>query len=86
MNNRSISVIATVECQSQTRGEDVPVAIVIAEKRFEIVETHDRAMVTGVDAGGPITHRLWVEISDGRRFEIHRVLPDGPWRVTTFGV
>jgi hypothetical protein len=76
-------VIATVECQSQTRGEDVPVAVVIGGTRFEIVETRDRAMVTGVDAGGPITHRLWVEISDGRHFQIHRVLPDGPWRVET---
>jgi len=72
VTERSIPVIATVECRSQTRGEDVPVAIVIAEQRFEIVETHDRALVTGVDAGGPITHRLWVEISDGRRFQIHR--------------
>jgi hypothetical protein len=81
MKNHPIPVIATVECQSQARGEDRPVAVVIAGERFEIVDTHDRAMVTGADAGGPITHRLWVEVSDGRRFELHRVLPDGPWRV-----
>ncbi|MDX2437347.1 MAG: hypothetical protein QNL88_09880 [Acidobacteriota bacterium] len=84
MAERAIPIIATVECQSQARGDDVPVAIVIAGERFAIVETLDRAMVTGVEAGEPVTHRLWVEIVDGRRFELTRMLPDGPWRAATF--
>ena len=83
MRRRSIHVIATVECESQTRGDDVPVAVVIAGERFEIVATHDRAMVTSVTAGDPVRHRLWVEVADGRHFELTRVLPTGPWRVRT---
>ena len=81
MQESSIPLIATVECRSQTRGDDVPVAVVIAGERFEIVETIDRAMVTTIDAGRPITHRLWVELDDQRRLELHRILPAGPWRV-----
>ena len=86
MAERSISVIATVECRSQTRGEDVPVAIVIGGERFAIVDTLDRAMVTGADAGQPVTHRLWVETEDRRRFRLTRVLPDGAWRVEVLNV
>lgn len=81
MHERSIPLIAKVECQSQSRGDDVPVAVVIRGERFEIVETIDRAMVTSIDAGRPITHRLWVKLDDQRRLELHRILPDGPWRV-----
>ncbi len=77
----SIPLIATVECRSQSRGDDVPVAVVIGGKRFEIVDTLDRAMITSAEAGDPVRHRLWVEVSGGRRFELTRVLPDGPWRV-----
>ncbi len=84
MAERTIRIIATVECQSQARGDDVPVAIVIAGERFAIVETLDRAMITSIDAGQPVIHRLWVEIVDGRRFELTKVLPDGPWRAATF--
>jgi len=77
----SISLIATVECRSQSRGDDVPVAIVIGGERFEIANTLDRAMITSFEAGDRVRHRLWVEASDGRRFELTRVLPDGSWRV-----
>lgn len=84
MADRAIPIIATVECQSQARGDDVPVAIVIAGERFAIVETLDRAMIAGIEAGGPVTHRLWVEIVDRRQLELTRILPDGPWRAATF--
>ena len=86
VKDRSVPLIATVECQSQARGDDLPVAIVFGGERFEIVNTLDRAMVTGVEAGGPITHRLWVVTEDQRRLKLTRVLPDGKWRVTTFNV
>jgi hypothetical protein len=78
-----IPLIATVECRSQSRGDDVPVAIVLGGERFEIVDTLDRAMITSAEAGDRVRHRLWVEVSDGRRFELTRVLPNGPWRVAT---
>ena len=81
VNESPIPLIAKVECRSQARGDDVPVAIVIGGRRHEIVDTFDRAMVTSADAGQPVTHRLWVELEDGRRFELTRILPDGTWRV-----
>ena len=74
-------VIASVECRSESRGEELPVAIVIGDERLRITDTVDRAMVTSVEAGGPVRHRLWVEVEGGRRFELIRVLPDGAWRV-----
>jgi hypothetical protein len=81
MKHDPIPIIAKVECRSQSRRDDVPIAIIIGGNRFEIVDTLDRAMVTSVDAGAPVTHRLWVEVDDGRRFELTRTLPDGIWRV-----
>ena len=81
MQDEPIPIIATVESRSQSRGDDVPVAIVIGGERFEIVDTLDRAMITSAEAGDPVRHRLWVEASDGRRFELTRILPDGSWRV-----
>ena len=83
MPDRSVAVIAIVECRSEGRGEELPVAVVIGGERFAITETLDRAMVTGIEAGQPVRHRLWVVIEDGRRFELSRVLPEGPWRVRT---
>jgi hypothetical protein len=81
MPDRSVSVIAIVECRSEGRGEELPVAVVIGGERFAITGTLDRAMVTGIEAGQPVRHRLWVETEDGRRFELTRILPDGTWRV-----
>ena len=81
MTTGPIPIIATVECRSHSRGEEVPVAVVIGGERFEIVDTRDRAMITSAEAGDPVRHRLWVEVSDGRRFELTRIFPDGTWRV-----
>jgi hypothetical protein len=85
MPDRSISLIALVECRSEGRGEERPVAVVVAGERFEITAVLDRAMVTGCEAGQPIRHCLWVEVEGGRRFELTRILPDGAWRVRTMG-
>jgi len=86
MTTEPIPLIAAVECRSQSRGDDVPVAIVIGDERFEIVNTLDRAMITSAEAGNRVRHRLWVEVDDGRRFQLTRVLPNGPWRVATLNV
>jgi hypothetical protein len=80
-----ISSIAQVECRSEGRGEEKPVAVVFAGERFEIVDVLDRAIITSIDAGGPIRHRLWVELEDGRRCELIRIAPDGAWRVRIEG-
>ena len=81
MTGRFVSVIARVECRSEGRGEETPVAVLIGGQRLEIADVIDRAKVTGVEAGGAIRHRLWVELDDGSKCELVRVLPDGEWRV-----
>jgi hypothetical protein len=77
-----IPAIARVECRSEGRGEEHPVAVVFGGTRLEIKEILDRAMVTSVAAGDPVRHRLWVTLIDGQRCELVRVLPDGEWRVS----
>ena len=76
-----IDIVANVECRSEGRGEEKPVAVVISGDRIEIVDVVDRAIVTSIEAGEPIRHRLWVELEDGRRCELTRTEPDGAWRV-----
>jgi hypothetical protein len=81
MADRFVSVVARVECRSEGRGEEKPVAVLIGGRRLEIADVIDRAMITGVEAGGAIRHRLWVDLEDGTRCELTRVLPSGEWRV-----
>ena len=56
-------------------------AVILGTERLEIVDVIDRAIVTSVEAGKPVRHRLWVELDDGRRCELTRIEPDGVWRV-----
>jgi len=79
--NDPIPVIARVDCRSEGRGEEIPVAVVFGNKRLEIVDVLDRAMITSVEAGDPVRHRLWVELEDGQRCKLTRVMPDGAWVV-----
>jgi len=81
MSNDPIPVIARVECRSEGRGEEKPVAVIIGGERLEIVDILDRAMITSVESGKPVRHRLWVELEDGQRCELTRVTPDGTWMV-----
>jgi hypothetical protein len=81
MSDRFVSVIARVECRSEGRGEEKPVAVWLGGQRLEITDVIDRAMVTGVEAGEAVRHRLWVDLEDGSRCRLMRVLPDGDWRV-----
>ena len=75
-------MIARVECRSEGRGEEVPVAVIFGNERLEIVDILDRAILTTVVAGDPVRHRLWVQLTDGQRCRLDRELPDGRWRVT----
>lgn len=81
MSEDLISTIARVECRSEGRGDEIPVAVVFGGDRFEITDVIDRAMVTSIEGGEPVRHRLWVELDDGRRCQLTRVEPDGAWRV-----
>ncbi|MCG6950459.1 MAG: hypothetical protein LJE93_16225 [Acidobacteria bacterium] len=82
MADPTIPAVARVECRSEGRGEESPVAVVWGGQRLDIVDVIDRAVVTGVEAGEPVRHRFWVELEDGRRCELTRVDPGGEWRVT----
>jgi len=81
MSQPTIPTIARVECRSEGRGEETPVAVLLGNERLEIVDVIDRAMVTSIEAGEPVRYRLWVELEDGRRCELTRIEPDGTWRV-----
>ena len=81
MTPHRISIVAKVECRSESRGEEKPIAVVLGGQRFEIVDVIDRAIVTSVEAGEPVRHRLWVELEDGKKCELTRTEPDGAWRV-----
>ena len=82
MSKWSIPAIATVECRSEGRAEEIPVAIIWGGTRYEIVDIIDRAAITSVEAGEPVRHRMWVELENGQRFELLRVTPRGAWQVT----
>ena len=81
MADDPIPMIAHVECRSEGRGEEKPIAVTIGGERLEIVDVLDKAMITSVEAGEPVRHRIWVELEDGRRCELTRVMPEGRWLV-----
>ena len=81
MSDHLVSTIARAECRSEGREEEYPIAVWIGDQRLEIIHVIDRAMVTSVEAGEPVRHRLWVELEDGRRCELTRIEPEGEWRV-----
>lgn len=81
MTFKLVPAIAHVECRSESQGDDVPIAIVFGDERLEITAVIDRAMITGAEAGEPVRHRMWVELEDGAKYRLMRVLPDGEWRV-----
>jgi len=81
MTGNLVSTIAQVECRSESRGEEKPVAVIIGGERLEIADVLDRALITGIEAGEPVRHRLWVELEDGQRCELTRLMPDGTWMV-----
>jgi hypothetical protein len=85
MSKESIPAIASVECRSEGREEETPVAVIWGGERFLIVEVLDRAVITSVEAGEPVRHRLWVEIENGQRCELTREIPSGIWRVKVEG-
>ena len=80
MTDERIPVIARVECRSESTADEHPVAVWIGGKRLEIVDVIDRAMISSVEAGHPVRQRLWVELEDGTRCELNRILPEGQWR------
>ena len=76
------SIIAAVECRSEGRAEEHPVAVVIGGRRRRIVELLDEAVIGGADAGSPLERRLTIRADDGRLYRLGRELPEGEWRTS----
>ena len=76
-----LDAIAHVECRSEGKGDEYPIAVFIGGERFRIVDVIDRAIITSIVAGEAVRQRFWVELEDGRRCELSRIAPDGAWRV-----
>ena len=82
MNKDAIPMVARVECRSEGRRGERPMAVWSGGQRLEITDVIDRAMISSERSGEPNRNRWWVELEDGTRCELTRVLPDGDWRVS----
>jgi hypothetical protein len=76
-----VALIAKVECRSESRGEERPIALTVGGRRIGILDTLERALVSAADAGEPVRARFTVELEDGSLVLLERSLPDGDWRV-----
>ncbi len=76
-----VPLIARVECRSDGRPEERPVAVWVGGVRVAVRDTLDDAVVGGRTAGEPSVRRVQVLLEDGERLRLVRVLPAGEWRV-----
>ncbi len=74
-------MIARVECRSEGRGDDRPVAVWIGGERVPIANITDERLEGSAEAGRPVRHVARVRLEDGRLLRLERTLPDGGWRV-----
>ncbi len=81
MPQQRVALIAKVECRSESRGEERPIALTVGGRRIGILDTLERALVSAADAGEPVRARFTVELEDGSLVLLERSLPDGDWRV-----
>jgi len=77
-----LPLIARVECRSESRGEDRPVAVWIGGRRFAIARLSREHLAGPREAGGLVRHMAAVTLEDGRLLRLERGLPRGAWRVT----
>ncbi|HHQ48362.1 MAG TPA: hypothetical protein ENK19_05700 [Acidobacteria bacterium] len=76
-----LPLIARVECRSEARGEDRPVAVWIGGRRWAIGTLSHEHLEGPREAGGTVRHVAVATLEDGRRLRLERRLPEGPWRV-----
>lgn len=75
-----LPLIARVECRSEGRGDDRPVAVWIGGVRMPITSIADERMEGPAEAGRPVRHVARVTLEDGRLLRLERTLPAGRWR------
>lgn len=76
-----LPMIARVECRSEGRGDDRPVAVWIGGRRVPITSVTDERLEGPAEAGRPVRHVARVALQDGRVLRLERTLPEGRWRV-----
>lgn len=73
-------MIAKVECWAGSRGDERPAALTLGGRRIGVAGILERTMVTSATAGEPVITRFLVELEDGTKVVLERVMPDGEWR------
>jgi len=76
-----VPLIARVECRSDSRGEERPVAVWIGGERLRVVKLKNQRIQGPAEAGRPSFYVAEATLRDGREVELERRLPDGEWRV-----
>ncbi|NOZ78887.1 MAG: hypothetical protein GXP48_06880 [Acidobacteria bacterium] len=76
-----LPLIARVECRSDTKGEERPVAVWIAGERFRVTHLARQHLRGPMKAGAPAFYVATATLRDGRQVKLERKLPGGPWRV-----
>ena len=81
MPQQRVALVAKVECRSESRGDERPIALTVGGRRIGIVDILERSFVAAAVAGEPVRARFAVELEDGSRVLLERSLPAGDWRV-----
>ena len=81
MPERTIPLVAHVECRSESRGKEQPIALTLGGQRITVATILERLFVAAAVAGEPVRARFTVELKDGSLVALERALPTGDWRV-----
>jgi len=77
----TIPLIARVVCRSEGSGEQRPTAVELAGDRVEVAEILSDGIAGPGLAGGKTERRVVVKLMNGEVLDLHRILPNGEWRV-----
>jgi len=80
-----LRILARVECRSESKGEERPVAVWIGGCRVVVVRIISDAVLGPAEAGLPVRRQVDVDTEDGQSFRLDRELPHGEWRVFIIG-
>jgi hypothetical protein len=80
-DNDGLPLIASVDCRSEGKAEQLPRAVQIGGRRWAIEHVREDSCIGSSQGGAKLLHRFVVEIEDGRVLRLDRTLPDGGWRV-----
>lgn len=76
-----VPLIARVECRSDMKGEERPVAVWIGGERLRITKLKNPRIRGSAEAGLAAFYAAEATLRDEREIGLERRLPDGEWRV-----